>query len=55
MFYFAFVPVILTKYYLGDEIKSKATGGTCSTDRGGEWCLEGFGGEARLKETTWKT
>jgi hypothetical protein len=30
-------------------------GGTCGTYGGGEKSVQGFGGKARRKETTWKT
>ena len=30
-------------------------GGACSTYGGEEGCIQGFGGETRGKETTWKT
>jgi len=31
--------VLLTKYYLGDQIKKNETGGACSTYGGGERCI----------------
>jgi hypothetical protein len=40
---------------LADQIKEIEVGGACSTHRGGEKRLQGFGGKARRKETTGKT
>jgi hypothetical protein len=37
--------------FLGDQIKYEM-GRTCSIGRGGERCIQGFGGEALGKETT---
>jgi hypothetical protein len=32
-------------FFLGDQIERNKMGGTCSTYRGGEMCIQGFGGE----------
>jgi hypothetical protein len=37
--------VLITKYYLGDQIKKNEVGGACSTYGGGERCIQDFGGE----------
>jgi len=37
--------ILLTKYYLGDQIKNQI-GGACSTYEGAKMCIQGFGGEA---------
>jgi hypothetical protein len=37
--------LLLTKYYLGDQIKKKEIGGACSTYGREERCIQGFGGE----------
>jgi hypothetical protein len=34
-----------TKYYSGDQIKKNKVGGACSTNGGGERCIQDFGGE----------
>jgi hypothetical protein len=39
----------------GDQIEKKQVGGACSTYGGGERCIQGFGWETSVKETTWKT
>ena len=39
---------------LGDHIKNEI-GGTYSTYKGYERCIQGSGGETGGKETTWKT
>ena len=36
--------VLLTKYYLGDQIKNQM-GRACSTYEGAKTCIQGFGGE----------
>jgi hypothetical protein len=36
---------MITKYYSGDQIKKNEVGGACSTYRGGERCIQDFGGE----------
>ena len=36
-------------------IKKNEMGGECGTFGGQERCIRGFDGEARGKETTWKT
>jgi hypothetical protein len=38
------LPVLLTKYYSGDQIEKNEMGETCST-QGEERCINGFGGE----------
>jgi hypothetical protein len=43
------------QYFLGDLIEKNEMGGTCSTYEGEEMCIQGYGGEIRGKETTWKT
>jgi hypothetical protein len=39
---------------LNDQIKNEM-GGACGTYGGEESCVQGFGGEARGKMTTWKS
>jgi hypothetical protein len=36
-------------------MKENEVGGTCGTHEGGEESVQGFGGKARRKETTWNT
>jgi hypothetical protein len=38
-----------------DQIKENELGGTCGMRKRGEESVQGFGGKARRKETTWKT
>jgi len=33
------------QYILGDQLEKNKMGGTCSAYRGGDVCLQGFGGE----------
>jgi len=42
-------------YYYSDQSKKNEMGAACSTYGGKERCIEGFGGENRGKESTWKT
>jgi hypothetical protein len=51
----SFIFVLLPKYYYADKIKDNEVGGTCGTHGGGEESVQGFGGKAKRKETTWKT
>jgi hypothetical protein len=37
------------------QVKVNEVGGTCGTHGRGEKSVQGFGGKARRKETTWKT
>jgi hypothetical protein len=37
------------------QVKANEVGGACSTYVRGEKSVQGFGGKARRKETTWKT
>jgi hypothetical protein len=37
------------------QVKANEVGGACSTHGRGEESVQGFGGKARRKETTWKT
>jgi hypothetical protein len=37
------------------KVKANEMGGACSTHGRGETSVQGFGGKARRKETTWKT
>ena len=46
---------LVTKYYSSDQIEENEMGGACSTYGGEERWIQGFGGEARGKEVTWKT
>jgi hypothetical protein len=39
----------------GDEIEKNEMDGACSADRGGERCVQGFGGKNLGKETTGET
>ena len=47
--------VLITKFYLGDQIKKNEMDVTCSMCGGEERCFQGFGGETSEKETTWMT
>jgi hypothetical protein len=40
---------------LGKSSQGEWVGGACSTHGRGEKSVQGFGGKARGKETTWKT
>jgi hypothetical protein len=40
---------------LGDQIKKNEVGGACGTHGRGQKSVQGFGGKARWKKTTWKT
>jgi hypothetical protein len=40
---------------LADQIKENEVGGTCGIYGREEESVEGFGGKAKRKETTWKT
>jgi hypothetical protein len=37
------------------QVTANEVGGACSTNGRGEKSVQGFGGKARRKETTWKT
>ena len=37
--------LLLTKYYLGDQIEKNEMGGACSTYGGEDRCIQNFGGE----------
>jgi hypothetical protein len=37
------------------QVKANEVGGACGTRGRGEKSVQGFGGKARRKETTWKT
>jgi hypothetical protein len=37
------------------QVKANKLGGACGTHGRGEKSVQGFGGKARRKETTWKT
>ena len=47
--------VLITKFYLGDQIKKNEMDVACSMCGGEERCFQGFGGEMSGKETTWMT
>ena len=47
--------VLLTQNCSGDKIEKNEMGGTCSMCEGEERCIQGFGGETRVKDTTWET
>jgi hypothetical protein len=42
-------------YSSSDQVKVNEVGGECGTHGTGEKIVQGFGGKARRKETTWKT
>jgi hypothetical protein len=42
---------VLTKYYLGDQIKKNEIGGICDMYGGEEISIYGFGGETRGQKT----
>ena len=50
----ALCSVLLTKYYLDDQIKNEM-GGACGTYVGSERCILSVGGETSEEGTTWKT
>jgi hypothetical protein len=47
--------VLFTQYCAGDKIKKNEMGRACSAYRGGESCVQGFGGKTCGKETTGET
>jgi hypothetical protein len=47
--------VAITGYYYADQIKENEVGRACGTHGRGEKRVQGLGGKARRKETTWKT
>jgi hypothetical protein len=47
--------VLLTKCSSGDQITKNEVGEACSMYGEEETCIQGFGGEMKGKETTWKT
>jgi hypothetical protein len=48
-----FVFVLLTKYFLGDQIKKNGIGRACGTYGGDESCIQCLGVETWWKDTTW--
>jgi len=46
---------MLAQYCGSDKIKKKDMGGACDAYGGGEWRVQGFGGETFGKETTGET
>jgi hypothetical protein len=46
---------IICTYPQTSEVKANEVGGACGTHGRGERSVQGFGGKARGKETTWKT
>jgi hypothetical protein len=48
-------PVLVTKYYSGNQIEKNEMGGECSTCGEKERCIQDFGGETWGKATTWET
>jgi hypothetical protein len=44
-----------TKKVFKNKVKANEVGGACGTHGRGEKSVQGFGGTARRKETTWKT
>jgi hypothetical protein len=42
-------------YLRSTQVKANEVGGACGTHGRGEKSVQGFGGKARGKETTWKT
>jgi len=47
--------MICTQFYSGYQIKKNEMSVACSTHEGEDRCIQGFEGETRGKETTWKT
>ena len=47
--------MLLTKYYLSDQIEKNEIGRAGSMYGTEEWCILDFGRETWVKETTWKT
>jgi len=47
--------MVCAPYHLVNQMTMKEVPSTCDTYGGQERCLQGFGGETRRKETTWKT
>jgi hypothetical protein len=47
--------VLFPKYYVADQIKENELGGTCGTHGRGEERVQGFGGNARMKEIARRT
>jgi hypothetical protein len=48
-------PVLLTKHYLGEQINTNETDGTCDMYGRQEKSIQGFGRETLKKEIAWKT
>jgi uncharacterized membrane protein len=45
----------LSKYYSGDQIEKNEMDGSCSAYGEEKRCMQGFVGETRGKEITWKS
>jgi hypothetical protein len=45
----ALCPVLITKYYSGNQIKKNGMGGACSMYGGKERRMQAFGGEDNIK------
>ena len=46
--------VLLTKYYLNDQIKKTEMGRACSTYGVDKWCIQGFSGENLREVDHWE-
>lgn len=47
--------MLITKYYLCDQIKDDEMGGTCNTDEGYEKCAHNFSRKPWREEPKWET
>jgi hypothetical protein len=50
----SFIICIHTKYYSSNQIKKNEMDWMCDMYGGKKRCIQSFGGETRVKETSWK-
>jgi len=46
--------MLVVKFYSGDRITKNWMGGACNKHVGQDRCIQGFGRETSVQETTWK-